>query len=152
MSERPTRIKPPTAKLTDANNAEPFALSSHRDSAAAYARARAQATQSTPSVDTPSSAVNDVGPISAPVNQPPPSVPDSLHRQILNVSNKRPLRAMVMDKGEDRLDSVEVLLDTAPAKSKKHRRKGARIAQRSATKPVHFFLLALNIFHLSQLY
>src|ERR1700678_1754922 len=33
MSERPTRIKPPTAKLTDANNAEPLALSSHRDSA-----------------------------------------------------------------------------------------------------------------------
>jgi hypothetical protein len=123
MSERPTRIKPPTAKLTDANNAEPFALSSHRDSVAAYARARAQATQSTPSVDTSSSAVNNVGPISAPVNQvqPPPSVPAS--PDIEPVSNKRPLRATVTDEEED---NTEVLSDTAPAKSKKQRRKRAR--------------------------
>jgi len=75
MSERPTRIKPPTAKLTDVNNTEPPALSSHHDSVAAHTRARAQAAPSTPSIDTPSSAVNDVYPVSAPtVNQPPPSV------------------------------------------------------------------------------
>ena len=59
MSEWPTRTKPPTAKLTDANNTEPLALSSHRDSVAAHARARAQAAESTPYIDT-SSAVNDV--------------------------------------------------------------------------------------------
>ena len=139
MSERPTRIKPPTAKLTDANNAEPFALSSHRDSVAAYARARAQATQSTPSVDTSSSAVNNVGPISAPVNQvqPPPSVPAS--PDIEPVSNKRPLRATVTDEEED---NTEVLSDTAPAKSKKHRWKRAR------NKAGAFFLTCFKYFPL----
>ena len=118
------RTKPPTAKLTDANNTEPPALSSHRDSVAAHARARAQAAPSTPSNVTPSSAVNDVDPVLAPtVNQPLPSVRASPDIEP-PISNKRPTRATVTDEEED---SAEVLLDTAQAaKSKKHKRKRAR--------------------------
>ena len=118
MSERPTQIKPPTAKLTDVNNVnntEPLALSSHHDSVAARARARAQAAESTPSINT-SSDVNDVDPTSAPINQPVPSVPASLDIEP-PVSNKRPSRATVMDEEED---SAVGLSDMAPAKSKKH--------------------------------
>jgi len=104
MSEHPTRTKPPTAKLTDANNTEPLALSSHRDSVAAHARARAQAAQSTPSsIDTPSSTVNNVEPASAPIDQPPPSVPASPDIGP-PASNKRPLRATVTDEEEDSAD------------------------------------------------
>ena len=100
MSERPTPTKPPTAKLTDANNAEPLALSSHRDSVAAHARARAQAAQSTPSsVEIPPS-VNNVDPATSPVNQPPPSVPASPDIE-LPTSNKLPSRATVTDEEED---------------------------------------------------
>ena len=115
FSERPMRTKPPTAKLTNANNMEPLALSSHRDSVAAHARARAQAAESTPSIDT-SSAVNDVDPTLAPINQPVPSVPASLDIEP-PILNKRPSRATVTDEEED---SAEVLSDMAPAKSKKH--------------------------------
>jgi hypothetical protein len=125
MSQRPTRIKPPTAKLTDANNTEPLVLSSHRDSVAAHARARAQTAQSTPSsIATPSS-VNNVDPATAPVNQPPPSVhivPASPDIEP-PISNKRPLRATVTDEQED---SSEVLSDTTPATSKKNKQKRAR--------------------------
>src|SRR5271168_613251 len=81
MSERPTRTKPPTAKLTDANNAEPLALSSHRESVAAHARARAQAAQSTlSSVDT----VN-VDPATAPLI--------SLHHQVRKLNRPYPTSA-----------------------------------------------------------
>ena len=128
MSERPMRIKPPTAKLTDANNTEPLALSSHHDSVAAHAQAQAQTAQSTPlSIDTPSS-INNVDPASTtpvPVNQPPPSarvIPASPDIEP-PISNKRPFRATVTDKEED---SAEVLSDTTPAKSKKNKQKRAR--------------------------
>ena len=122
MSERPTRIKPPTAKLTDANNTEPLLLSSHRDSVATHAQARAQTTPS--SVATPS-AVNNVNPAAASVNQPLPSVhivPASPDIEA-PTSNKRPLRATVTDEEED---SAEVLSGTTPAKPKKNRQKRAR--------------------------
>lgn len=121
MSERPTRTKSPTAKLTDANNTEPLALSSHHDSVAAHARARAQAAQSTPSsVDT---SVNNVNPATAPVNQPTPSVPASPDIEP-PISNKRSSKATVTDEEED--SDAEVLSDTTPAKSKKKKQKRAR--------------------------
>ena len=110
MSERPTRTKPPTAKLTDANNAEPLALSSHRESVAAHARARAQAAQSTlSSVDT----VN-VDPATAPINQPPPSGPEIEPP----ISNKRPSRATVTDEEDS---DTEVLSDTTTNQREKNR-------------------------------
>jgi len=89
--------------LIDANNTEPLAISSHRDSVAAHARAQAQ-------TDIPSSA-NDVNPPidMAPINQPPPSV------------HTIPA-CLTIDEEED---SAEVLSET-PAKLDQNKWKHAR--------------------------
>jgi len=121
------RTKPPTAKLTDVNNMEPLAFSSHHDSVTAHA----QAVQSTPSsVDT---SVNNINPATAPVNQPTPSVPASPDIEP-PISNKRSSRATVTDEEED--SDAEVLSDTTPPQDQ---RKGNRSVL--ATKPVCSFNL-----------
>ena len=147
-------IKPPTAKLTDANNAEPLALSSHRDSAPHTLELELRPLNPLPLLILP----HQLSTMSALFWHPL----INLHHQSLTpcIARYWTYRTSAhwgpQSWTKRRIgwisDSVEVLLDTAPAKSKKHKRKGARIAQQSATKPVHFFLLVLDIFHSSQLF
>ena len=138
MAEHPIRTRPPTAKLIDANNVQPFVLSAHRDSVAAAHAHRAQVTA--PESDFSNVSSNPLNPATATVAAPSIPTASSVSPNITPpVSNKRLPSASVVNEDDDEEENS----DSPPVKTRPSKKR------KRACEEGLFHLLVLNS-HLPQ--